>query len=106
MVQQRLPVLWTININSVDPTNNTLLFPAFYTELDAEQGANIIRLIATEDFDFSTANNILYGYMKVVDDINQLDIEAIKTEVANHETLIYPAIHFEEGGQGGCCCGG
>ena len=94
VVQQRLPVLWSINVDSVGP-GGSLMFPAFYTELEMEQGVNTVQFIAIEDFDFSTADNNFYGYVKTVADLNRLDLEAIKAEVAGHETLIYPAAHFE-----------
>ena len=95
VVQQRLPVLWTINIDSVDPGNSSIIFPAYYTQIETEQGANPIQLIPTMDFDFSTADHIFYGYVKTAADITRLDIEAIKAEVENHETLVYPDAYFE-----------
>ena len=95
VMQQRLPVLWTININSLDPGNSSIIFPAYYTQIETDQGANPIQLIPTADFDFSTADNIFYGYVKVVNNINNVDIDAIKAEVENHETLIYPDAYFE-----------
>jgi hypothetical protein len=49
------------------------------------------------DFDFSTADNVFYGYVKVVDDITNIDAEAIRAEIADYETLIYPAAWFEGG---------
>jgi sulfite exporter TauE/SafE/copper chaperone CopZ/plastocyanin domain-containing protein len=95
-VQQGLPVLWIINVNSLDPGNNSIIFPAYYTQIETEQGANPIRLIPTADFDFSTADNVFYGYVKVVNNINNIDIDAVKAEVENHETLIYPEAYFDE----------
>ncbi|MDR1839803.1 MAG: sulfite exporter TauE/SafE family protein [Treponema sp.] len=97
VMQRLLPARWNINIDSIDPGNNSLIFPAYYTMLDMEQGDNIIDVLPTDDFDFSTIDNVFYGYVKVVDDINSINIEAIKTEVANHETLIYPEAYFEGG---------
>ena len=94
-VQQGLPAIWTININSLDPGNSSIIFPAYYTQIETDQGANPIRLIPTEDFDFSTADNIFYGYVKVVNNINNINIDAVKAEVENHETLIYPDAYFD-----------
>jgi len=99
-MQRQLPALWNINVDSLDPGNNTLVFPAYYTVLDINQGINAIQILPTGDFDFSTGDNVFYGYVKVVDDINNVDIETIKTEVVNYETLLYPAAYFETGG--GC----
>jgi sulfite exporter TauE/SafE/copper chaperone CopZ/plastocyanin domain-containing protein len=107
VLQRGIPAAWTINNDSLDPGNSRLVFPAYYTQIDMEQGDNGIQLIPSEDFDFSTADNVLYGYVKVVDNLGDVDIEAIKAEVAEFETLIYPEAYFEaavqDAGQGSCC---
>ncbi|GHT70935.1 heavy metal-associated domain-containing protein [Spirochaetia bacterium] len=105
--QRNMPALLVINNNSLDPGNSRLIFPAYYTRLDIEQGENAIELMPTNDFDFSTGDNVFYGYVKMVDDLNKVDIEAIKTEVENYETMIYPDAYFEAAASaGGGCCGG
>jgi sulfite exporter TauE/SafE/copper chaperone CopZ/plastocyanin domain-containing protein len=106
IVQRDIPTLWTVNNNSIDPGNNQIVFPAYYTQLDMEQGDNVIQLLPTDDFDFSTGDNVFYGYVKVVDNLENVDIEAIKTEVSEFETLIYPDAYFEAAAQGAGCCGG
>jgi hypothetical protein len=103
VMQRRTPTLWNINIASFDPGNSYLIFPAYYTMMDMKQGSNTIQIMPSDDFDFSTADNIFYGYVKVVDDINNVDIPAIKKEAANFETLIYPPAHFEAA-MGCACC--
>jgi plastocyanin domain-containing protein len=105
VMQRRLPALWNISNDSLDPGNSRLIFPAYYTELDTKQGDNVIQITPSDDFDFSTGDNIFYGYVKVVDDINNVNIEAVKAQVADHETLIYPEAYFEAAmGGGGCPC--
>jgi sulfite exporter TauE/SafE/plastocyanin domain-containing protein len=94
-VQQGLPVLWTININSFDPGNSVINFPAYYFRIETDQGPNTIQFFPETDFDFSTGDNVFYGYVKVTGDISRIDIEAVKAEVENHETLIYPQAYFE-----------
>jgi hypothetical protein len=43
--------------------------------------------------------------VKIVDDINNVDVEAIKAEVTNFETLIYPDGYFDIAiNGGGCTC--
>jgi hypothetical protein len=69
-----------------------------------KQGDNVIQFMPYDDFDFSTADNVFYGYVKVVDDINAVDIEGIKAEVADYETLIYGDAWFEQASQGASCC--
>jgi sulfite exporter TauE/SafE/plastocyanin domain-containing protein len=104
VVQKAIPTAWIINNDSLDPGNNNLIFPAYYTRIDMEQGDNVIQLMPVDDFDFSTADHVFYGYVKVVDDLNNIDSEAIQTEAAEHETLIYPDAYFEAAAQGGSCC--
>jgi len=97
VMQQRLPVLWTINIYSDDPGNSSIIFPAYYAQIEMDQGANSIQLVPSTDFDFSTADNIFYGYVKVVNNISRFNIDAVRADVEKHETLIYPDAYFERG---------
>jgi hypothetical protein len=71
-----------------------------------KQGDNVIQLMPIEDFDFSTGDNVFYGFVKVVEDLNAVDMEAIKAEVAEYETLIYPDAYFEAVALGVGCYGG
>lgn len=107
VVQRYVPAQWIINNDSLDEGNNTLIFPLYYTRMSLEQGDNVIGFTPSEDFEFSTADNIYYGYVKVVDDINNINAESIKREAADFETLIYPDAYFDavsrNGSAGGCC---
>jgi sulfite exporter TauE/SafE/plastocyanin domain-containing protein len=106
VVQRGVPALWTIANDSLDPGNASLIFPSYYQTIDMEQGNNTIEFTPESDFDFSTQDNVFYGYVKVVDNIENIDVDAIKDEVSEFETLIYPAAHFETGGGASCaCCG-
>jgi hypothetical protein len=42
--------------------------------------------------------------VKVVDDIANVDMDAVRYEVMNHETLIFPEAHFQQGAGSGCAC--
>jgi hypothetical protein len=103
VVQRNVPTAWTINNDSLDAGNAALLFPAYYTQMEMDSGDNVIQLIPEGDFDFSTLDNVFYGYVKVVDDITRIDIDAIKDEVSGWETQIYPAAYFEDANAAGCC---
>jgi len=98
VMQRRLPALWTINIDSIDPGNSSIIFPSYFAILETEQGENPIQLIPREDFEFYTADSVFYGYVKVVNDIRRIDIDAIKAEAADFETLMYPQAYFESAG--------
>jgi sulfite exporter TauE/SafE/copper chaperone CopZ/plastocyanin domain-containing protein len=104
VVRRGIPAVWTIDNDSLDPGNSRLIFPAYYTQIDMEQGNNGIQLTPSADFDFSTADNVFYGYVKVVDDLAAVDIEAVKAEVAEFETLIYPDAYFEAAARSAGCC--
>ena len=104
VVRRGVPAIWTITNDSREPGNARLLFPAFYARLDMGQGENFVRFIPTDDFDFSTADNVFYGYVKVVDDLNAVDLAAIGAEVEAHETLVYPDAYFEDAAASGGCC--
>jgi hypothetical protein len=104
VVQRRLPMLWTISVDSLDPGSDSLIFPAYYSVVQTGQVGATIRIIPSFDFEFSTGDNVFYGYVKVVDNISRIDIDAIKAEVAAFETLIYPETHFETANSGGCAC--
>jgi sulfite exporter TauE/SafE/copper chaperone CopZ/plastocyanin domain-containing protein len=96
VVQKNIPAAWLINNNSLDEGNAALIFPVYYQQIPVGQGENIIRFMPAGDFDFSTADNVFYGYVKVVDDIAHFDSGAIKNEVAGWETRIYPAEYFDK----------
>ncbi|MDR0584356.1 MAG: sulfite exporter TauE/SafE family protein [Treponema sp.] len=109
VLQRNMPALLTISNDSLDPGNSSLIFPAYYTRIDINRGDNILQLMPTDDFDFSTGDNVFYGYVKIVDELNNIDgidIDAIKAEVGNFETRIYPDAYFEEAAAQGACCGG
>ena len=95
VMQKQLPTLWTINIDSPDPGNSSIIFPAYYAIIETERGENQIKLVPGEDFEFYTADSVFYGYVKVVNDITRVNVEAVKAEAANFETLVYPEAYFE-----------
>ncbi|GHU39862.1 heavy metal-associated domain-containing protein [Spirochaetia bacterium] len=104
VLQRGMIAAWNINNNSLDPGNSRLVFPAYYQQVDMKQGNNVIRLMPTDDFDFSTGDSVFFGFVKVVDDLNNVDMEAIKKEVENFETRIYPDAYYEAAAQAGGCC--
>jgi hypothetical protein len=102
VMQRGIPADWIINNDSLDPGNSRLIFPVYSAQLDMEQGDNLIQLMPGADFEFSTADHVFYGYVKVVEDLSKADLEAIRAEAAGFETLIYPESYFEAAA-GGCC---
>ena len=84
VMQKDLETTWTINNNNNGLASGSLIFPLYNAELYMVSGENTVGLYPAADFDFSTKDNAFYGYVKVVDDINNIDIEAIKEEVGRY----------------------
>jgi sulfite exporter TauE/SafE len=98
VVERGVPVKWTIINSSADAGSSPLLVPFYRTRLGLERGANEAMFVPAQDFEFSTADNALYGYIKVVDALEAADIDAIKREASDFETLIYPDSRFDDEG--------
>lgn len=105
VVESDVQVVWHINNTLAEAGDGTqLLAPAYSTKLGLGQGENILYLYPQDSFEVSTGDNRFYAYVKVVEDISQVDGEAVRQEVDGFETLIYPNAVFESSGMG--CCGG
>jgi sulfite exporter TauE/SafE/copper chaperone CopZ len=85
VLQSGLDTVWTINGNNVE---SNILFPYYSAQLEVLEGENPINFIPDQDFDFFTSDSNYYGYVKVVDDINKIDVEAIKKEVSEYNPTI------------------
>ena len=77
---------WIINTKEVKKGRESLLFPAYQTAIPLEEGENKIYLEAYGDFDFLTEDNKIFGYVKVVDDLKKVDLDAVRDEVIDHVT--------------------
>jgi plastocyanin domain-containing protein len=84
------------NTEQLSSCNSTVVFPEYQGQLDLNSQKETPYLTPTQDFTFQCGMGMLHGYVKVVDDINKVDLAAIKKEVQNYK----PA-----GGGGGGCCG-
>lgn len=105
VVQSDVQAVWNIHVSLSDAESGmTLLAPVYATVLDLTQGENTLYLYPSESFDVSTGDNRFYAYVKVVEDIDQIDMDAIRKEVDEYETYIYPASMYESAATGGSCC--
>jgi len=84
VVQKGVETLWNINGVYLNEDNSILLFPLYNAQISMTEGKNEIYFIPDTDFDFTTSQNTFFGYVKVVDDINNIDIDAIKDEVSRY----------------------
>jgi sulfite exporter TauE/SafE/copper chaperone CopZ len=95
VLQANVETEWIIDNHSSRAGNSSLLFPAYRTQVPMAAGETPLYLYPTASFDFSTKDNAFYGYVKVVDDINNIDLAAIKKEAAGYPTQIWPPEYFE-----------
>jgi sulfite exporter TauE/SafE/plastocyanin domain-containing protein len=98
VLQRGVPAELLISGSARVPENRMLVFPDFYARIDLIRGENIIQLLPAGDLAFYTGSGSSFAYIKVVDDIRGVDIEAVKAEVSGFETRIYPDAYFEEAG--------
>jgi sulfite exporter TauE/SafE/copper chaperone CopZ len=82
VVQKDIETKWNIKASGVDSSKSTLIFPYYYAELNVEEGDNEISFIPDGDFYFYSSDGSFAGYIKVVDDIGQADIDAIRQEIS------------------------
>lgn len=85
VVQKNYKTSWNIKANGVDSSKSTLVFPYYYAELNLNEGDNEISFIPDQDFYFYSSDGSFAGYVKVVDDISKIDINAIKKEVSEFD---------------------
>lgn len=88
ILQKDIKTEWIINGESLNGCNSSLVFPAYETRLDLQQGENLIELVPTEDFFFSCWMGMLFGYVGVVDDIDDFDLDPI---IVNAKVYLSPA---------------
>lgn len=102
VVQKDVPTTWTINLESDNGNGNAIVgFPTYNQQLTITEGENVINLSPKEDFEFSANDNSFFGYVKVVDDISKVDLEAIKKEISQ-----YKPTGWDSSSAGGCCSAG
>ncbi|HEX9062423.1 MAG TPA: cupredoxin domain-containing protein, partial [Clostridia bacterium] len=86
------------NAQKLNSCNNVVAFPELQGEIDLQSQKETPWITPGKDFTFQCWMGMLHGYVKVVDDINKVNIDDIKNEVQNYR----PA---SGSGRGGCCGG-
>jgi uncharacterized protein len=98
VVQKGVKLKIKFDTKKLNSCNNVVDFPEYQGQLDLQGGKTETPLLTPDrDFTFQCWMGMLHGYVKVVDDINNIDKEAIKSEI---ETYTPPQ---SSAGGGGCC---
>lgn len=93
ILQKSIKTEWTINGKSLNSCNSSLIFPAQEARLDLQEGENLIEFIPSQSFSFSCWMGMINGYVAIIDDIENFDLETIIIEA--EESALASA--------GGCC---
>lgn len=95
VVQKGVKTKIKFDPEKLNSCNGYIVFPDLGGVLDLTQNELETPFITPDsDFTFTCTMNMLYGYVKVVDDINNVDVAAIAEEVSRHEP---------QSAGGGCC---
>ena len=95
VLQKGVPAKIKFNTEKLNSCNNIVSFPQLQGELNLQNQTETPLISPEQDFTFECWMGMLHGYVKVVDDINNVNLEDIKDEVNNYK----PAA----GSVGGCC---
>lgn len=87
------------NTEKLNSCNYIVAFPEYQGQLDLQNGETETPYITPDqDFSFQCGMGMLHGFVKVVDDVNKVNLDDVKKDVENYTP---PA-----GSGGGGCCGG
>lgn len=84
VLQENIKTVWTINGAQLNDHNSRILFPAYRAGLNVQEGENVIEFTPEFGFDFQCPTGILFGVVKTVKDINDIDIPAIQSEIKEY----------------------
>ena len=95
VVQKGMKTVIRFYAEKLNSCNYIVTFPDYNGSLDLSQGqTETPELTPESDFTFECGMSMLHGYVKVVEDINNIDLDAIKNEVLQYKPT-----------SGSGCCG-
>ena len=95
VVQKDIPLHWHIDNSMSTTTGNTkLLVPFYRANLNIKSGQNIVRINPIADFNVSDKDSNFYCYIKVVDDLSNINEEEIRKEISEFKPLIFPNSYY------------
>jgi hypothetical protein len=102
VIQKGIETRWTIDNQQIETGDFELRVPKYATKLKIKSGENLLMLYPDQDFEFTNATSQYFGYIKVVDDLETLDVETLKNEINQFETLIYPEETYQSNSGASC----
>ncbi|WP_326974596.1 urease accessory protein UreH domain-containing protein [Caproicibacter sp. BJN0012] len=84
VLQKGIPAKIKFNPTRLTSCNEYVVFPELNSQLDLSSRTETPVFTPQSDFSFQCGMGMLGGYVKVVDDISQIDINAIQNEAENY----------------------
>lgn len=85
VVQKGVNAKFKFDVKSLNASNSAVVFPEYQGGLDFSKGElETPELEISEDFGFSSTAGNMYGFVKVVEDINKVDVEAVKQQAKEY----------------------
>ncbi|WP_312047877.1 sulfite exporter TauE/SafE family protein [Anaerotignum sp.] len=103
VLQKDMETEWTIHNSSSKESSSKLLIPYFAVQIPLDTAENLLNMYPTDDFSFSNGDSSFFGYVKVVEDSSNINIDAIKKEVSNFQPMIWPSETFASRGGAPSC---
>lgn len=89
IIERYVETEWVIDNNSALGSEFVMNIPKYNQTLVLKDGENYLYMFPIEDFDFSNGYSTFFGYVKVVDNISEVDIDDVKDEVNDFKTFIW-----------------
>ncbi len=97
VLQKGVETVINFNGEKINNCNKRIILSNYGAGIDLAKGENKIEFAPEEDFSFGCWMGMINGYIKVVDDINNFDLDSVRKEVEN----IDPASGYGGNGQSG-----
>jgi plastocyanin domain-containing protein len=98
VLQKGIQAKIKFNPAQLNGCNSYVEFPEYQGGIDLKSQTETPWLPVQQDFSFQCGMGMLHGFVKVVDDINKVNLDDIKKAVKNYTP--------PTGSGGGGCCGG
>jgi sulfite exporter TauE/SafE/copper chaperone CopZ len=84
VIQKGVKVKIKFNGEQLNACNSIAVFPEYQGQLDLSSQPETPWLTPTQDFTFQCGMDMLHGYVKVVEDINNVNLDDIRSEIENY----------------------
>lgn len=86
VLQENIQTVWKFNCRHLNEHNGQIIFPEYGAGFNLEEGENEIEFVPGFDFGFQCPSGIMVGFVKVVKDIQDIDLNAILLEAGRYRT--------------------